>query len=400
MRTWTTLATLALLTGCPSDDGDADSDGGSTTDAVDSTSSTTEEPSSTLTGSAGTSSSGSSGLSSTGTTGFDTDDTDGESSGTSGTTGAQGCGMPIELGVSTIPALDVDGFHAVGDRMAIAVRGDGVALLDVSDPTSVALLGSYDPGGGPTYRASLQDNLIVGGRRGGGAFMVDASDPASMVELWVDADLDTEDIVFDDLLYLASSAGVSIVDVTTPSMPTTLVEDLQQDSSGQNIGGRTIAKLDDTLFMAGFSFTSIDVSTPAMPTTLADLDNTGRPDNLVVANGHVYVGGADGVQIFDISTPATPALVGTYEAERAQLLALDAERDRLFVFGSSTATIDVPLLRIVDVSDKANPVELGSMYDDIDDPLWAQYDNGRLYFTAASTDPSSLYILDGCPPAR
>ena len=39
--------------------------------------------------------------------------------------------------------------------------------------------------------------------------MVDATDPANMVELWVNEDLDTEDIVYDDLLFLASSAGIS-----------------------------------------------------------------------------------------------------------------------------------------------------------------------------------------------
>ena len=229
--------------------------------------------------------------------------------------------------------------------------------------------------------------------------MVDAADPANMVELWVDEDLDTEDILYGDLLYLASSAGVSVVDVTVPGTPNILVQDLQQDGNDMNIGGSTMTMESEVLYMAGFSFTSIDVSTPDAPTTLADVDDTGRPDNLVSGNGYVYVGGNDGVQIFDVADPAAPALVGTYDGERATLLALDPDNDRLFVFGSSTTTTDVPLLRIVDVTDKANPTEIGSMYDDLDDPLWAQYEDGSLYFSTDATDPASLYILDGCPPA-
>ncbi len=283
--------------------------------------------------------------------------------------------------------------------MAAAIRGDGVAMLDVSDPAAVSVLGTLDPAGGPTYRAAMRGDLLVGGRRGGGAFMVDATDPASMTELWTDGDLDTQDILYGDLLYLASAAGLSVLDVTTPGTPTTLVDDLQQDNNDLNIGGSTVVMESGALYMAGFSFTSIDVSTPATPTTLADVDDTGRPDNLVAGGGFVYVGGNDGVQIFDVSNPIAPVLVGTYEGERATLLALDAENDRLFVFGSSTASTDVPLLRVVDLTDKTNPTEVGSMYDDLDDPLWAQYDDGTLYFSTDATDPASLYILEGCPPA-
>ena len=394
-HTWTCLAALALLAGCPSTDDDETgtaTSGGGSSGSGDPTSSTTtisETDSGSGQTTSGTGSSTGSG------TETDSDDPDTGST-TSG--GQAGCGVPIELGVADLGDLDIDGFHVVGTRIAAALRGDGIALLDASDPTAVAILGMIDPDGGPTYRAAQGGDFLIGGRRGGGAFMVDASDPANMVELWVDEDVDTEDIVFDDLVYLASPAGISIVDVSTPATPNVLVQDLQQDAAMMNIGGSTITKLDDVVYMAGFSFTSVDVSTPATPTTLADVENVGRPDNLVSAAGYVYVGGNDGVDIFDMADPSAPALVGTYAGERASLLALDPDNDRLFVFGSSTASTQVPLLRIVDVSDKANPTEVGSLYDDLDDPLWAQYEDGTLYFTTDATSPSSLYILEGCPP--
>lgn len=391
------FATLALLTGCPTTDdegetgasGTENSSDGSTGPAL--TSSTTDDAGSSTTNDAGSGSSSGSGSTST------DPDTGSDSGSTTG--GSRGCGMPMELGIAAVGDLDIEGFHVSDGRIAAAVRGDGIALLDASDPAAVSLLGTIDPAGGPTYRAAMLGDLLVGGRRGGGAFMVDAADPANMVELWVDEDLDTEDILYGDLLYLASSAGVSVVDVAVPETPNVLVQDLQQDGNDMNIGGSTMTMESEVLYMAGFSFTSIDVSTPATPTTLADVDDTGRPDNLVSGNGYAYVGGNDGVQIFDVADPTAPALVGTYDGERATLLALDADNDRLFVFGSSTTTTDVPLLRIVDVTDKANPTELGSMYDELDDPLWAQYEDGTLYFSTDATAPASLYILDGCPPA-
>lgn len=394
MRSWTCLAAATLLAGCPSTDDDEPAGSGTATDGG----STSTDPGSSS-GGGGDTDSGSTGVDVTGSSsGGDTDSTDPDTGSGSTSGGVEGCGLPVELGVADLGELEIDGFHVVGTRIAAALRGDGVALLDVSDPAAVSVLGTSDPDGGPTYRAALNGDYIVGGRRGGGAFMVDATDPANMVELWVNEDLDTEDIVYDDLLFLASSAGISVVDVTTPDTPSILVEDLQQDAAENNIGGSTITQMADVLYMAGFSFTSIDVSTPATPTTLADVDDAGRPDNLVSADGYVYVGGNDGVNIFDASDPASPMLVGTYAGERASVLALDPDTDRLFVFGSSTTSTQVPFLRIVDVSDKANPVELGSMYEDLDDPLWAQYEQGTLYFTTDATDVASLYILEGCPP--
>lgn len=399
MRTWTCLAAATLLAGCPSTDDDEPAGSGTATDGAGSTStapgSTSDAGSDTDSGTTDVDSTGSSSGSDTDT---DTDTADPDTGSGSTTGGIEGCGLPVELGVADLGELDIDGFHVVGTQIAAAIRGDGVALLDASDPAAVSILGMIDPDGGPTYRAAQNGNYIVGGRRGGGAFMVDATDPANMVELWVDEDLDTEDILYGDLLYLASAAGISIVDVATPETPTIIVEDLQQDAAENNIGGSTITQMAEVLYMAGFSFTSIDVSTPATPTTLADVDDAGRPDNLVSADGYVYVGGNDGVNIFDASDPSSPTLVGTYPGERGSVLALDASTDRLFVFSSSTTSTAVPFLRIVDVSDKANPVEVGSMYEDLDDPLWAQYEEGTLYFTTDATDVASLYILEGCPP--
>ncbi|MEM6293505.1 MAG: hypothetical protein AAGA54_19690 [Myxococcota bacterium] len=402
-RSWLCLAALALLTACPTDDdGDADA-GSSTASTSGSSSGTTTDAASTAGPPTGGSTDGSTSDGSTTDAETDTDaatGTDTDGSADTGSTGEAGCGMPVELATANLGDLELDGFHVVGTTMAAALRGDGVGLLDVSDPSAVTVLGTFDPDGGPTYRAAFADGFIVGGRRGGGAFMVDAADPAAMVELWVDDQLDTEDVVYEgDRLYLASSAGLSVVDVSTPDMPTTLVEDLQQDSNGLNIGGSTVAKTGDVLAMAGFNFTTIDVSTPDTPVTLAEVDDTGRPDNLVIGGSYIYVGGNDGVQIFDLTDPAAPMLVGTYPGERATLLALDDDNDRLYVFGSSTTSNQVPLLRIVDVADKANPVELGSMYDELDDPLWAQFEAGVLYFTTDATDPPSLIMLDGCPPA-
>ncbi len=399
IRTWTCLAAATLLAGCPSTNDDEPAGSGTATDGAGSTSaasgSTSDAGSDTDSVTTNVDSTGSS---SAGDTDTDTDSADPDTGSGSTTEGVEGCGLPIELGVADLGELDIDGFHVVGTQIAAAVRGDGVALLDASDPAAVSILGMIDPDGGPTYRAAQNGHYIVGGRRGGGAFMVDATDPANMVELWVNEDLDTEDILYGDLLYLASAAGVSIVDVATPDTPTILVQDLQQDAAENNIGGSTITQMADVLYMAGFSFTSIDVSTPATPTTLADVDDAGRPDNLVSANGYVYVGGNDGVNIFDTSDPSNPTLVGTYPGARGTVLALDASTDRLFVFSSSTTSTAVPFLRIVDISDKANPVEVGSMYEDLDDPLWAQYEEGTLYFTTDATEVASLYILEGCPP--
>lgn len=393
-RLWVVLGALSLITGCPTDEEETGMN--ATTDPT----TATDSPASSSgigSGSSGESADGSSGLD----TDADTDsttavsDTD-SSTGTDGTgTGPQGCGMPEELG-STM--LNIDGFDVIGTDVYAALRGDGMGVLDASDPAAISVVGMLDVEGEPVYRAASDGSLIVGGRRGGGAIIIDASDPSSLVELWGSEDVDTEDIVLDGTFaYLASPAGLSILDLSTPDTPVVIIEDVQQDGAGMNIGGSTIAKDGDIVYMAGFDFTPINVSDPAMPMTLAEVD-TGRPNNLIVSSGYAYVGGNDGVEIFDVTDPATPALVGTYPGERASLIALDDANSRLYVFGSSTASTQVPLLRIVDVADPAAPVEIGSMYDDLDDPLWAKVEGTRLYFTTDATEPATLYVVEGCPP--
>lgn len=400
------LSALAALAGCPTDDGDETGTSAATepttgepTTGAPTTGPTTDPETATETDGT-TIASDTEGTDTADTdtdTGTDTDtDTAADSTGENA-----GCGMPVELGHPDLGELEVDGFHVNGTQIAVALRGDGVGLLDATDPAAIALLGSLDTEGGPVYRVATDGTRVLGGRRGGGAVFVDASSPAAMTEFWNDDSLDTEDVVFEgNELFLASPAGISIVDVTLDDDPMVLVTDLQQDAAGLNIGGSTLALgTTDVAYMAGFNFTSIDIGDRSAPATLAEVDDTGRPGNIVYANDFVYVGGSDGVQIFDVADPSAPSLVGTYEAQRAEFVAVDADNDRMFVLGSSTSSTDVPFLRIVDVADKTAPVEIGTLYDELDDPRWVQFAEGRLYFSTEATDPPSLYVLDACPPA-
>ena len=392
------LLALLLLVGCPSGDENETATSDDPTMASDTDPTTTGGPMSDTDPDPTTGSPPDTDTDSDSAT--DTDDSDTDATTSTGTGEPGECGMPAELGVVDLDDLDIDGFHVLGDRIALALRGDGVGLLDISDPANATLLGSYDTSGEPTYRVATDGTYIVGGRRGGGAYLVDATDPANMMELWLDDTLDGQDVLLDGTtLFLAGSASLSVVDVSTPASPVVLVDDAANDGADGNFAGGNVAIDGSTLFMANQSLTAIDVTELSAPVNIGELDDMGRPENITIVNSLAFVGGADGVAVIDVSEPAAPDEIGFLGAPRSTHVAVDIDNDHLFVLGDDTASTDVPFLRIADIGDPSTPIVVGEMYDELDDPEWIQFADGNLYFTTESTNPSTLYILDACPEA-
>ncbi len=90
-----------------------------------------------------------------------------------------------------------------------------------------------------------------------------------------------------------------------------------------------------------------------IPHDVRDLDSDGN--DVVVSDGYLYVAAVNGLHIFEISTPNTPTEVGSLSfSTDAQAVAV---RDQIVYIGTPD---DDEELHIVDVSDKTNPVEIGT----------------------------------------
>ena len=198
-------------------------------------------------------------------------------------------------------------------------------IVDVSDPSAPALLGSFDVPGIAEEVGVVSSNLmgtpeitayVADGR--GGLHIVDVSDPAaaSLVATVDDQWRASHVAVANGLAYVASEGrGVHIVDVGDPATasvlasyerPTSVIDLDTEGTYGYIISA-------DKLWVADLANPN-----PATPSFLGTHRLQRGPRHLVASDSRVYVvEPAHGVEIFDVSDSQNPVLAGEYAAPPA-----------------------------------------------------------------------------------
>ncbi|HVJ94862.1 MAG TPA: beta-propeller domain-containing protein, partial [Labilithrix sp.] len=127
----------------------------------------------------------------------------------------------------------------------------------------------------------------------------------------------------------------------------------------------------------GYRLTTIDFSNPSDPKQLAALDiaSKGWAATARFSNKRMYLSPREGiytnngtqlptpVEIYDLSSPATPQLAGSTNISGAVWLFMPAGTDRLFVLGNEYGngySSSKVALRLLDVSDASKPTVLGT----------------------------------------
>ena len=215
--------------------------------------------------------------------------------------------------------------------------------------------------------------------------------------------------------------GLQIIDVTDPASPTaagSLGDDNTMLLDGAT--GVDVFTLGSNTYVAVVSddgLQIIDVTTPASPTAAGSLgdDNTRLLDgatgvDVFTLGSNTYAAVAsgvdDGLQIIDVTTPASPTAAGSLEDDNTRLLDGATGVD-VFTLGSNTyaavASYTAGGLQIVDVTDTDNLVAAGSLEDDNTRLLDGAADvdvfttGGNTYAAVASDD--GLQIIDVTTPA-
>jgi choice-of-anchor B domain-containing protein len=147
--------------------------------------------------------------------------------------------------------------------------------------------------------------------------------------------------------------AASFVDITNPAFPFEV-----GTISGSNNIWRDLKYWDRHVYIGteaddGIKVVSVDdPDNPILVNTIMDVDNS---HNIHVDDGYLYIVGADehDIWIYDLTFPATPNLMGTWDGE--YIHDLDVKNDIGYAMGiySSTAYI-------IDLSDKTNPQTLTS----------------------------------------
>jgi hypothetical protein len=167
-----------------------------------------------------------------------------------------------------------------------------------------------------------------------------------------------------NLLYIGTSLGMYVYEVSVPSMPQEVGYLAPNPISG---GIMRILLQGNRAYLASVGLRVVDVSDPAQPVELSYVDDSnggtnGLATDLTVSGSYVFVAnGADGLRVYDVSNayaptnighwPNVPSVFGSYP----QGIALSGSYAYLANYGDG--------LRIFDVSDPANPMNVRDIPD-------------------------------------
>lgn len=265
---------------------------------------------------------------------------------------------PPQLGSYDTPALAY-GVDVAGGVAYVADGSAGLHLLDVSDPTAPALLGTYDTIDAVGVCVAGEVAYLV--ESYGRLYLIDVSNPAAPALLGFHDTFDDAHgvAVAGNVAYLAGSEALRSIDVTDPTAPVPLGSYETPDVA------HGVAVSDDVAYVAAADsgLLAIDVSDPATPALLGAFNTPGRTQAVAVQGDLACVGDFfHGLQVFDVSDPTTPALLGAYDVSTFTAgIALQGEVAYLVGTGPGT-------LHVFDVSDPTSPALVGS-HDTTDQAL-------------------------------
>ncbi len=265
-----------------------------------------------------------------------------------------GAGAPVERGFFYPPGA-AQKVVVSGTLAFVGLASGGVQVVDIADPTAPAGLGAYRPAdakdlkdlalaGRHLYLAiQTQDDAIH-------LRIVDVADGAAPRA--VGAYVSVQSSGYPMALAVTGShaylggRSLEIVDIANPAQPRLAAQAAPWGSDWVV----EMATAGGYLYAAVGSFTGglrvFDIFTPTAPRQVGAYASP-SPAHLAVSGRYAYLGSHDTLRILDVTTPATPTLVSEYPAALGE-----------FTVAGNTL-YGPPGLRVVDVSDPANPREVG-----------------------------------------
>jgi hypothetical protein len=306
---------------------------------------------------------------------------------------AQDC--PTLVGFADTPWCCAYDVAVAGNYAYVANGGQGLRVIDVSNPSSPVEVGFYDTTGTAWAVAVFARHAFVADGWEG-LRVIDVSTPSNPIEVGF---LGTPEYcsgsvtVSGSHLYLASGT-LRVIDVSTPSNPIEVgfIDPLLGGASAVVVSGSNAYTVGGA-WTGGLSV--IDVSTPENPVEVGSL-HIRVAYGVDVSGSYAYISSADGLSVIDVATPANPRRVAFFETpDHARDVAISGSH--AFVVHDSYPVHPNGLL-VIDVSDPSSPIEVGDY-----DLKYAHSVtvNGRYLYVASAHNmgKKSLNILSpvGCP---
>ncbi|WP_321416950.1 PGF-pre-PGF domain-containing protein [uncultured Methanomethylovorans sp.] len=241
----------------------------------------------------------------------------------------------------------------VGNYAYIANHENGLAIMDISDPSSPTLVGSCDTAG-TAWDVVVSGNYAYIADHNGGLAIVDISNPASPVVTGTCGTTGNALGVFvsGNYAYLADYAnGISIVDINNPSSPKLVgtydlagdawdisvvnnyayvadtsnglvILDVSNPESPNIVSNYNCNAAYDVAVKDNYAYVAdqnsgliiLDVTDPSSPTRVSSYDEDTFAHSICVSENYAYVSeGKDGILILNVSNPALPKFAGSYD---------------------------------------------------------------------------------------
>ncbi|NPD88148.1 MAG: hypothetical protein HGN29_05475 [Asgard group archaeon] len=228
-----------------------------------------------------------------------------------------------------------------GNYAYVTNQGEGLKIVNITDPTNPAIIGSYDT-------PNIAQSVYVAGDC---AFI---------------ADYQGEFPDYENFL---------LVNVTDPTNPT----DLGNCSTILALGdaARDVIVAGNIAFIANDQggLSVVNVTDTSNPIRIGVRDTPGTSSNLVVAGDYVYLAdGENGLVVINIANPLNPTIVATYNADISFVVNVAVEGNYAYAIDLNNGVI------VLDITDITTPTFVG---------LWS-----KSGVSAASVCGDYLYVTD------
>ena len=256
---------------------------------------------------------------------------------------------------------------SAGSSVAYVATDSGLLVLDLSDPSQIAEIGSFSTGS-PARDVAVNGELIYLVVDGGLLQVLDVSNLSSIQSLGTFNSPDSitaVEVVGTQVTLseqsLAFSGGVRILDAADPAN----ISQLGFYGTSTPVLGKTVVD-GNTVYAASLgSVHVIDVTAPA---SIVELGTIGINEafSIAVNDGVAYVGTFSGVELLDVSNPSAISLIGSY-ATTGDVLDLAVDNN---VAGVITVTLvdSSGKLEVLDASAPSSIRSIGS-FDTLTVPL-------------------------------
>lgn len=298
---------------------------------------------------------------------------------------------PVELGTFNTNRLMRT--FTIAENLAYIVGSGGFQIVDISQPAQVTHLGSGGPSGDDFV---LLDNYAyIVNEDNGLLTTVDVSDPAAPVRLRQSdvPPVDTAIATDGDHLYITGrEEGLHIFSRPAP-------DDLLEVGAYQRLGraDNFVANTTHAYLLDRFDDTLTIVDANATPESreVATLATGAWASDAELVDEVLYLGFGS-LRVFDVREPNAPVQVGEYRAY-GPAREIVVRGNRTFLFDKKPNPYTRSTITILDTSDPAHPLKLGSFTPD---SLGFEYQfTDDLFFIAEGDISPRVHIVDMGDPA-